>query len=77
MYYVEEKKRRVLVTRPEKPQRVEEGYLGAALFFPCFRNRRMSFRVNASLRAASLAESCVDLGDRCPTPVLEKVGAAL
>jgi len=42
----------------------EQGQLGGAAFFPFFRNRRVSFRVNASLCAASFAESAVDLGDR-------------
>ena len=46
-------------------------------FFPLRRNRRVSFRVNASLRSASLAKSAIDLGDRRPVPVLEKLGPAL
>ena len=34
-------------------------------FFPLRCNRSVSFRVNSRLRAASLAESAVDRGDRC------------
>ncbi len=35
-----------------------------APFFPFCCDRRVSFRVNASLRSASRTESVVDLGDR-------------
>ena len=48
----------------EKIKRFEQTQLLCAALFPFFRNRRVSFRINASLRAASLAESAVDLGDR-------------
>ncbi len=61
---VVKKKRRAPVARFEKPESFQQGQLGCAARLPFFCNRRVSFRVNASLRAASFAESAVDLGDR-------------
>ena len=62
---------------PEQVKRLRERQLLLAGFFPLRCNRSVSFRVNSRLRMASLAESTVDRGDRCPTPVFEKVGSAL
>lgn len=61
----------------EEVESFQQRQLGRPAFFPVLCNRRVSFRVRAALRAASLAESVVDLGDRCPIPVLEKLGSAL
>ena len=61
---VEEKKRGSPVAGFEELQRFQQCQLGRAALFPLFRNRRLSFRVNASLRPASFAQSAVDLGDR-------------
>ena len=74
---VEEKKWRAPMAGFEELQGLQQRQLRRPAFFPFFRSRRVSFRVNASLRAASFAESAVDLGDKCPAPVLEKVGSAL
>ena len=74
---VEEKKRRPPVAGFEKSKRLQQTQLGRAAAFPFFFNRLVSFRVKASLRTASFAESAIDLGDRCPTPVFEKEGSAL
>jgi hypothetical protein len=74
---VKEEKWRPPVAGFEKLKRLQQTQLGRAAAFPFFFNRRVSFRVKASLRAASFAESAIDLGDRCPTPVFEKVGPAL
>ena len=74
---VKEKKWRPAVAGFEKLKRFQQAQLGRAAAFPFFFNRRVSFRVNASLRTASFAESVIDLGDRCPTPVFEKEGSAL
>lgn len=65
------------VTGLKKLKYFQQCQAGRAALFPLFSNRLMSFRVNASLRAASFTESIMDLGDRCPVPVLEKVGSAL
>ena len=65
------------MTRLQKLKGFEQGQLGRAVLFPFLRNRRVSFRINASLRAPSFSESAIDLGDKCPIPVLEKLGAAL
>ena len=73
----EKKKRRPAMAGFEELKRFQQGQRGRAALFPFLRNRRVSFRVNASLRTASFAESVMDLGDRCPVPVLEKVGSAL
>ena len=63
--------------RFEKLEGLEQRQIGEADFFPLCCNRRVSFRVRASLRAASFAESSIDLGDKCPVPVFEKLGSAL
>jgi|GEM_PF-4571953 len=61
---VVEKKRRPPVAGLEELEGFQQGQLGRAAFFPFFCSRRVSFRVNASLRTASFTESAVDLGDR-------------
>ena len=74
---VEEEKRSPPVAGSEQVKRRRERQFLLAGFFPLRRNRSVSFRVNSRLRTPSLAESAVDRGDRCPTPVFEKVGSAL
>ena len=61
---VEEQERGAAMAGFQELKGFEQGQLGRAAFFPFFRNRRVSFRVSASLRAASFAESVMDLGDR-------------
>lgn len=52
------------MTRFEELECLHQRQRRRAVFFPFFRHRCVSFRVNASLRSASLAESAIDLGDR-------------
>jgi hypothetical protein len=54
---VKEEKWRPPVTGFEKLKRLQQAQLGRAAAFPFFFNRRVSFRVKASLRTASFAES--------------------
>ena len=74
---VEEEEWGAAMARLEKLKSFQQAQLGRSVFFPFLRNRTVSLRVNASLRLASFAESLIDLGDRCPRPVLEKLGSAL
>lgn len=74
---VEEEERGAAMAGSEEPERFEQGQFGDSFLFPLCCDRCVSFRVNASLRAASFAESSIDLGDRCPVPVFEKLGSAL
>lgn len=61
---VEKKEGCSSVARLEKLESFEQSQLARPVFFPVLPNRRVSFRVNASLRLASITESAIDLGDR-------------
>jgi hypothetical protein len=74
---IEEQEWRPPVAGLEKLDRLLQRQLLRSDFFPVSRNRFVSFSPKARLRSASRAESSVDLGDRYPVPVFEKVGSAL
>jgi hypothetical protein len=74
---IEEKKRSLPMTAPQKFYRFVEGEDGGTLFFPLCCCRFLSLSIKAVLRASSCARSSIEADDKLPTPVFEKLGSGL
>ena len=74
---VEEEERGATVALPQEIDGLGEGQWGGLEAGPVGRERCVSFRIKAVLRASSCARSTVEAGDKLPVPVCEKSGSGL
>jgi hypothetical protein len=74
---VKEKEWRAAMALPQEIYGLLEREDFRLLCRPVARARRLSLSIKAVLRASSCARSLIEVGDKLPTPVFEKLGSGL